>query len=64
MMDYRLDPTDDGELRICFNLSSLSWPITDEEFAEIDTIADEIEKRNSKMVVTIWFENRERNYKY
>ena len=61
MLDYRLDPTDDGELRIFFNLASLSWPITDEEFAEIDAIADEIKKRNPEMIVTIWFESRGRN---
>lgn len=60
-MDYRLFPTDDGELRIFFNLLSLSWPITDEEIAEIHTIADEIDKQNPNMIVTIWFENREEN---
>ena len=61
MIDYRLDPTNDGELRIFFNLSSLSWPITDEEMAEVRATADEIERQNPEMVVTIWFESRGRN---
>lgn len=60
-MDYRLFPTDDGELRIFFNLSSPSWPITDEEIAEIRATADEIAGQNPEMIVTIWFENREEN---